>query len=382
MSERTLPHPSAALLIIGSEITEGRIIDRHGSFLATTLSGVGYAISEIVAIPDQQRAIVEALQRLMSGNSVVVATGGLGPTSDDCTLKALHSIEGTVANSRQLKNRVGLAPGVITECRGCWLALLPGPVGELQPMVNEQLLPHLFRVHHIMPPRNRLLSLFGVPESHADRFLQHYVAQHGKTLQWGSRIGDWKNQLILYNGAEYLPQLLSALRHEFGYWRVLEGDADLNREAVQALTAVGWKLVCAESCSAGLLLARIAAVAGASQALWGGAVVYGMAAKQWLGVAKDELEKYGTVSEQSSRALAHQALVQSKGGAQVALAITCVAGPTPDEQGQALGTTWIALEDKKGRHHRQHYRLRGSRESIQRKAVIEALVALLNFLEH
>ena len=253
-------------------------------------------------------------------------------------------------------------------------------------MVQQELIPHLVNMHGVQTAPRLTLNCVGISESRVDQFIHNVASQNMQSLRWSTRIEEWHTEVTLHNApSETLHRCRRALCDEFGVWRVLEGTRDIAEVVVEQLILKNKRVVWAESCTAGLASARIATVPGASHVLWGGSSLYSVSAKEHFGIKTTDIEKYGTVSREVTAAMARAALHNTQrpdGGApDIAVALTCVAGPDLDERGQAAGSCWIALAAHTGDSRTLFRTLRGSRTAIQRRAVTEALVALLYFLE-
>jgi nicotinamide-nucleotide amidase len=311
---------------------------------------------------------------------VVIVTGGLGPTSDDLTreitaevlglelildeaglrsLEAFFAARGrpmVEANRKQamspvgadiLPNPNGTAPGVYVPPRlngrgNCAVFLLPGPPRELYPMFKAEVVPRLRALSGIdAPPLALELKFTGIGESDFhDGIDSQLAAMAGLEYGYCARIGEVDLRLI--GDAETIARGRELAIGAFSRQLVSDDGASLEQVVLRNLEARGWKLAVAESCTGGLICSRLTDVAGASAVLTHGFVTYANEAKvEMLGVSEESLAEYGAVSETVAREMAEGALRVS--GAQVAVAVTGIAGPGGGSEEKPVGTAWIGL---------------------------------------
>jgi len=367
------------ILNTGTELLLGNTLNTHGAWFGRELFKLGLRVGRQVTVPDGD-AIRESLSEAVGRADVVIVTGGLGPTSDDLTreitaevlglelildeaglrsLEAFFAARGrpmVEANRKQamspvgadiLPNPNGTAPGVYVPPRlngrgNCAVFLLPGPPRELYPMFKAEVVPRLRALSGIdAPPLALELKFTGIGESDFhDGIDDQLAAMAGLEYGYCARIGEVDLRLI--GDAETIARGRELAIGAFSRQLVSDDGASLEQVVLRNLEARGWKLAVAESCTGGLICSRLTDVAGASAVLTHGFVTYANEAKvEMLGVSEESLAEYGAVSETVAREMAEGALRVS--GAQVAVAVTGIAGPGGGSEEKPVGTAWIGL---------------------------------------
>lgn len=376
----------------GSELMFGRVLNTHQQWLCRQLTDRGYLVQRQVSIADEGRTIQNAVRDAAGHADLIICTGGLGPTSDDLTRdyiaellgKPLHNdpriaehIEGffkrrnrpmppsTLIQARVpesatvLENRHGTAPGLAMKLepnpyradgKPAWIIMLPGPPRELRPMFVEEVVPFLNREF----PRETLfacrnLRSVGLGESRVEEQIAPALAhltQAGLQIGYCARVGEVDVRLAFEGcGAEETVQEASEIVYEkIGRHIFAENDELMEATLVKLLTERNKTLALAESCTGGFIAHRITNVSGASAVLLAGLVTYSNEAKQqFLGVPAETLAAHGAVSEPTARAMAEGA--RARTGADYAIAVTGIAGPTGGTPEKPVGTVFIALAD-------------------------------------
>ena len=372
---------SAALIVIGSELTRGIIQDRHGQLVSRAMSGLGIHMSQIVEVPDDG-SIASILSAIVRKNDLVVITGGLGPTSDDMTRQciaavassplerneeswnALHERIGEKihgANEKQtmiprsfcrIANANGTADGFYGYTpSGCLIVALPGPPREMQPMFESVVVPLVSRLSGHGEVARREYTSFITAEAKLEELTQ----QVAPDLTWATRFQDYCISLYLSGG-----------------------DEEEKDRAVSELRSL--TLSCAESCTGGLASGMLTSPAGASEYFLGSVVSYSNGVKESvLGVDSSIIAEHGAVSRQCAQAMADGVMALT--GSQCAFSITGVAGPGESER-KKVGTVCFAFA-MKGRRTRSlvlHFSSWG-RESVRRKSVTSAMLLMASFIE-
>ena len=376
---------TAACLAVGSELLGEEKLDRNSLTITRALAGYGIAVTEKRVIGDDVDGIAAAIRDLLAAHDLVVVTGGLGPTADDVTrdavalaldrpishsdeverlIRARYAAHGrptpvyapqmarVVRGGKILPNNRGTAPGMLFELQGRLLAVLPGPPWEMEEMLERDLLPELILWNPGAIRVSRTLMLGGVFESDVEESVRHLYERFGR-----------ENVSIL---ASYgLVRLVLAAEGEEGSARhhldVMErafrdvlGDdvagvdfSDIAEVTIGELRRRGQTLATAESCTGGLVSARLTDVPGASDALVGGVVSYSNEVKEHqLGVPLDVLVDHGAVSEEVARAMA--AGVRQRLGADWGIGITGIAGPTGGTEDKPVGLVHWAVAGPSG----------------------------------
>jgi len=416
------------LLTVGTELLLGFTVDTNAAAAGRALAAAGIRLTRHATVGDDAGAIREAVAAALERTGTVVVTGGLGPTLDDITRDAAAAVFGRAlvrdpalvtameerfarlgrgpmpeANRRQadvphgatvLPNRRGSAPGLwIEDDRGRLAVLLPGVPVEMRGLLEEEVVPRLLerKTHGRADTpghggtgeviRSRTLRTTGVSESAlADKVGDpaRLMGPH-LTLAWlpgpegtDLRLTAWG--LPADDADAALARAAAALRPLLGAACYGEGDADLAALVLAELERRKLHLAVAESCTGGLVGGRITAVPGSSRVFLGGVVSYADEAKlALLGVSADTLAAHGAVSEAVARQMVAGAARIF--GAEVAVAVTGVAGPGGGTVEKPVGTTWIAALAG-GQTRVFHHVMLGEREVVRRRAAQAALDAL------
>lgn len=398
------PHPSASILTVGSELTEGLRIDTNTREIAFALGSAGYRVCEAVSVGDDIDAVASTLERLCARDSLVVVTGGLGPTHDDITREGAsralglglapdaelarwlesaarrhtdaHAAEQVYRQAEVLEGALvlapvtGTAPGQVVSTPAGKLALLPGPPAEMRPMLTrlaEEIAPGPGRagVRHI--------GCTGMTESDAQVLASRALrGRAGIALTVLARPGDVQ-VLLLDEGAgeDALACAASDVAASLGD-RVYAVDGSTLAETVLTLARKrSVTLAVAESCTGGMIAAALTDVAGSSDVFAGGVVSYANSAKTaLLGVSHDALAHHGAVSADVAVKMA--AGVAAALGANAAIAVTGIAGPGGGTQDKPVGLVWFAVASGAGVH-AESRRFPGDRTAIRLRATTHAL---------
>lgn len=378
------------LVTIGDELLLGFTVDTNGAYLARRLAEQGIAVVRRTAVGDTQDAIVTAVREALERTHAVITTGGLGPTSDDLTRDAVADVFGRelvvdeahldwmrerwqkrfgrelpLSNRRQamipsgarkLDNRHGSAPGVFVEDHRGFVVLLPGVPREMRGMTDDTLLP-LLRAMGCGANGECIKSLTLRTTGIAESLLQDQLrdaAVMPSPLSLAYLPGVEGVDLRLTVRAESsmvaqreLSQAAAKIRAAVGDSVYGEDEDDLARVLLDICRTRRLKLAVAESCTGGLLGARLTTIPGASDVFTGGVIAYSNEVKTHeLGVSPELLEAHGAVSEPVVRAMAEG--VRRRFGVDVALAITGVAGPGGGTDEKPVGLVWVcvALPDR------------------------------------
>jgi nicotinamide-nucleotide amidase len=379
----------AGILVTGTEVITATITDRNGPWISQRLASMGVEVAHILVVGDRPDDL-EAGLRFMAGDGcdLIVTSGGLGPTADDLTAEIVarfagvpleldpemeERIAGIIARyARRLgfdpeavreANRkqamvprggkaldpVGTAPGLVVAVEsGPTVIVLPGPPRELHAMWDHAIASEAVEavLARAEPYESRTLRLFGIPESEIAQSLREIEAEtdlSGLEITTCLRRGELEVEIRHHPGAEAAREALVdgiVARHERF---VFSRDGSTIDEQVAELLH-GRRLGLAESCSAGLLAARITDVPGSSDYFAGGVVSYSDESKvELLGVAPELLERHGAVSPEVARAMAQGALARFE--ADVACAITGIAGPGGGTDEKPVGyVCWCVLD--------------------------------------
>ncbi|MDP3851074.1 MAG: competence/damage-inducible protein A [Luteolibacter sp.] len=372
------------ILNTGTELLLGNTVNTHAAWFGRELFKLGLRITRQTTVPDGD-AIREAIREAIRRADVLIVTGGLGPTSDDLTREiaaevlglemimdeaALRSLEEFFAlrgrqmadaNRKQalapvgadvLPNPQGTAPGVYVPPRlngrsNCAVFLLPGPPLELYPMVRHEVLPRLRALSGVEnPPAVLELKFTGIGESDFHQGIDARLEQiPGLEYGYCAHIGEVDLRLI--GDAEAIRQGRAIALEAFQTFLISEDGSLLEAALVRLLSENRKTLATAESCTGGLISNRITDIPGASAVFTHGFVTYANEAKvSLLGVSAADIEAHGAVSETVACQMAAGALHAS--GADIAVAVTGIAGPDGGTPEKPVGTAWIGLASRDG----------------------------------
>jgi nicotinamide-nucleotide amidase len=419
----------AGIVVTGTEVLTGRVVDRNGRWLAEQLRQLGVDVGHLVVVGDRPDDLHQALAFLAgSGVSLIITTGGLGPTADDLTAEVVARFQGrpprldeqlharigeivarlttargwrldpaaTAASVRKqalvpvgatVLAPVGTAPGLVVPAAdgssGPPVVVLPGPPRELQPMWPAAAADPIVQLALAgrQELRQRTIRLWGTPESelaatlreHQDRLagLEISTCLHGGELEIVTRYPP---------SAETNYAELAALIATAYPATMFSADGGTVDELVaQALLAGPRTVATAESCTAGMLAARLTDLAGSSAYVRGGLVVYSNEAKQELaGVPMALIERVGAVSAEVAEALATGA--RDRLAADIGVGITGVAGPGGGTEAKPVGLVHLCVADDR-RSINRRVQLPGSRADVRERATLIAMHLLRELLD-
>jgi nicotinamide-nucleotide amidase len=406
--------PAAEFIAIGSELLEPDRTDGNGAFISLRLGEIGVPLRFRTVVGDRMEDLQEALRTALRRSSLIVATGGLGPTVDDFTREAAAAVLGRPLeedaaivrgleerfrtygqpmppqNRRQamvlrgaevLANPRGTAPGQLIREGDRILVLLPGVPSEMRAMVDRELLPRLPAAGERLV--SRVLRIAGLPESEVDRRLES-VARGAAPAEWTILGSPGLVEIRLRErtpaGAapRHIPRLEEAVASILGPDLFGRDGQTLEEVVGGLLLARGASLAVAESLTGGAVAARIVDVPGASRYFRGGAVCYTDGAKRDLaGVPEGTLRAHGAVSEETARAMAEG--IRSRLGADWGVAATGFAGPEGGGPEKPRGTVIIAAAGP-GVAHAVTRRFPGDRRAVRERTVVSALDLLRRLL--
>jgi nicotinamide-nucleotide amidase len=414
--------PRAAFVVTGSELVRGERSDRNGPFLAREALRLGLEPARISIVGDRPEELEPALVEALRADLCVVS-GGLGPTHDDRTIELLARaaglelvVDGTLEReieevSRRIADRLrrpyadfqagvrkqatlpagatslglaGTAPGVVLELDGTVAVALPGPPAELQRLwaraLETETLGRL--LERARPPGRRVLRFFGASESAVALALAEAGGDgDGVEATVCARDFEVHVDLVVDEGGERRADGLAAgLRERLGAYLFAEDERPAEELVLALCRAGGLSLATAESCTGGLVAARLTSVPGSSDVFRGAVVAYADAVKEAeLGVPREILERHGAVSAETARALALGA--RQRLGVDVAVSITGVAGPGGGTTEKPVGLVYLHAAAP-GAELAADFSLPGDRETVRRRAAVSALHLVRRLLTH
>jgi nicotinamide-nucleotide amidase len=408
-----LTRPRATIVVTGSELVRGEREDRNGPFLAAEALRLGLEPERITIVGDRPADLERALAEALAADLCLVS-GGLGPTHDDRTIELIakaagrelvvdEQLEAEIEGvSRMIAERLdrpyseftvgvrkqatlpegaislglaGTAPGVVLEANGCVVVALPGPPRELRRLWPRALESKpVRRILERAPARARsVLRFFGTPESAVAQALAEAGGDgDGVEATICAREFEIHVDLVVEPGADgRAAALAGSLRDALGQYLFTEDERSIAEIVLDLCRERGLTLVTAESCTGGLVAARLTSIPGSSEVFLGSVVAYTNELKEReLGVGREVLEEHGAVSAEAARAMAHGA--RERLGADVAVAVTGIAGPGGGTEQKPVGLVHLHAVGP-SREKARRIDLPGDREMIRGRATAAAL---------
>ena len=399
------------LISVGTEILMGNILNSNTQYLAEKCALLGLDQYYQVTVGDNYGRMMESVKRALDRSDIVILTGGLGPTEDDMTKEVcaeamgMELVEDSHTRSQLeaffagniykeipdnnwkmamvpqgaivLDNPNGMAPGLILEKNGKTAILLPGPPNELYPLFEGQVFPYLERLQQSVLV-SRMVKICGYGESQVEDKLLDLIddqtnptiATYAKTAEVHIRItaraADYEE------GKALVAPVIREIKSRFGN-AVYTTDEKTSLEMADAalLKEKQLTMAAAESCTGGMVAARMVNVSGVSDVFMQGMVTYSNEAKmRLLGVREETLAAYGAVSEET-------AVQMAEGGAaaaetDVCVSITGIAGPEGGTPEKPVGLVYMAC-CVKGKTVVKRYQFKGNRAKIREQSTVKAL---------
>lgn len=405
---------TAELVAVGSELTSGHVLNTNVCWLSQRLADCGIRTVFHTTVGDEAERMAEALRTATRRADLVIVTGGLGPTRDDFTREVIARAAGkplvrhqpsvediagkfrrfgarlTENNLQQayipegaevIPNRRGTAPGFALRVGGAVVVALPGVPREMKLMFSDWVEPYLRRqglcrgVH-----LTRQLHCFGAGESAIDSRIRHLMApDHNPVVALLAQEGTITVKMTATadtpaEARRLLDETEQEVRGLLGRLVFGRDGEGLEDAVAKLLLAEGKTLAVAESCTGGLVSSLLTRVPGISAAFLMGVVAYANEAKTaLLGVPGGLIEAHGAVSPEVARAMAEG--VRRRAGADLACAVTGIAGPTGGTETKPVGLVWFAVSDEAGTEVFER-RFRGARTEVQLRAAKTVLNAL------
>ncbi len=416
----------AEIIAIGTELLIGGRSDSNSIFLADELGKLSIAVRFKSVVGDETDDIVMAIHTAAKRARVIIMTGGLGPTVDDCTREAVaratghrlnrrkEAMEGMTAqlaqwgrrpNTAQLRqalipsgaavlnNSVGSAPGFCLTWKKALIVSLPGVPREMEAMMLQEVLPLLraAAASSDQPPRapivRQLFHTFGLAEADVDAKLKGLVPK-GSPVDLGLLVSPLGVLVSLTTkGAQsaqgkhhdLLQKLADGVRSRLSEWLFAEGLDTMEEVVGRELAKRGLTIALAESCTGGLIGHRLTQVAGSSAYLDRGAVCYSNRAKtEMLGVPADLITRQGAVSQGVAAAMASG--IRERAKVSVGLSVTGIAGPGGGSETKPVGLVYIGLDGGVGQPITKEFRFHGDRNVIKQRSSQAALDLLRRWL--
>lgn len=409
---------TAEIIAVGTELLLGNIANTNAQVLSQSLSALGINVFWHTVVGDNPTRLRQAVDTARHRADILITTGGLGPTYDDLTKETVCAACGKALvfhpeilsdiadfyeknlhapmpdNNRQqamlpegcvvFDNPVGTAPGCAFEADGVHVLMLPGPPHEMVTMLRRCAEPYLRSLSREIIVSHDIMT-FGLGESYVDQLLHEQMshmenpslATYAKPCE--VRLRATAKAQSAEQAEEMLAPVVDEVKTLLGPYVYGVDVTGLEEVCSALLLERGLTLATAESCTGGLIARRITALPGASRVYRGGVVSYWTEVKAAvLGVPQNLLDQYGAVSEPTARAMAEGA--RRITGADIAVSVTGVAGPDPDERGNPVGLVFIGLATPDGTFCRRTESGRRTRDRIQDLSANHALDMVRRYL--
>ena len=399
------------LISVGTEILMGNIVNSNTQFLAEKCAMLGFDLFFQVTVGDNYDRMMSVVRQALSRSDILILTGGLGPTEDDLTKEVCADAFGMPlvedAHTREhlkeffrnniyrhipdnnwkmatvpqgalvLDNANGMAPGLILEKEGKTAILLPGPPNELYPMFSGQVFPYLQQKQNAVLVSS-MVKICGYGESQVeDMILDLIDAQTNPTIATYAKTAEVHLRITARAGnredAEALiePVLEEISRRFKEKIYTTDEKVSLEMAVVELLKKHKLTMSTAESCTGGMVAAKLVNVSGVSQVFMQGMVTYSNEAKmRLLGVKEETLKAYGAVSGQTAAEMAAGGAAMSR--TDVCVAITGLAGPDGGTDKKPVGLVYMAC-CLKGKVTVREYHFKGNRDKIREQSMMKAL---------
>jgi nicotinamide-nucleotide amidase len=411
---------TAGIVVTGTEVLTGRVSDRNGPWLSERLRELGVDHSYTIVVADRREDMDQALRFLAArGVDVVLTSGGLGPTADDLTAEVVGAFAGRpmvlddaleeriaeilrplmsrwpdldpdairASNRKQavvpegatVLDPVGTAPGLVVPVDGGpTVVVLPGPPRELHAMWPAAVATEAFRaaIGGAVELRQETLRLFGIPESEIAETLRLAEDAHGlEGLEITTCLRRGEVEVVTRfspDAASVYEHFVSTVRERHERTLFSEDGRTVDQQVADMLRSRGWTVATAESCTGGLLAGRLTELAGSSDYVLGGLVVYSNEAKATLaGVDPELIARVGAVSVEVAEALADGA--RARVGADVGVGITGIAGPGGGTAEKPVGLVCFSVAGPDGSRITRSTNLPGGRADIRDRSTTVAM---------
>lgn len=405
---------TAEIICVGTEILLGNIVNTNAAYLSERLAALGISVFFETTVGDNPERVEEVIKTGMKRSNILILSGGLGPTKDDltkeiaakaCGQKLVEDAEAkerltsyftsikrpmTENNLKQamvpedctvLYNGNGTAPGmVINGPEGRKVVLLPGPPSELIPMFHSQVEPILSKLQPGIL-YSKVVKIDCLGESYVETQIMDLIdEQSNPTVAPYAKLGEVHLRVTAKadtedEAKELVMPMVEELKSRFGNKiYTIEEEETLEEVVVKMLEQKKETIAAAESCTGGLLAARLINVPGASNVLNESFITYSNEAKiKYLGVKEETLKEHGAVSEETAREMAEGVLKTS--GADIGVGITGLAGPGGETGTKKPGLVYIGV-CRGGHTEVKKYDLKGNREKIREVSVCRALTMI------
>lgn len=372
----------AYIISIGNELLNGHTVNTNASFIARELQQIGVEVKKIITIADEHQEIIDSIDEAFHIADFAITTGGLGPTTDDITKKAICEYFNTSlifneevwqhiqhifkhrnivlsSNNRSqaevpkdadiLKNNLGTAPGLVIHKDKFFLVSLPGVPFEMQNLIKQEVIPYLLSRTKIQPPFIKTYLFTEISESLLAEKIQQWDADFHKAgfaVAYLPQPGLIKlkltSKLLTENQKQRLDEFENFLQNKLAPYIAADEDIPLAQVIGNLFMKQHKTLATAESCTGGYMAHLITSIPGSSNYFKGSIIAYSNEIKiNLLHVNPDVIEKHGAVSQPVVEQMAKGLLQQMK--TDYAIAISGIAGPDGGSDEKPVGTIWIAI---------------------------------------
>ena len=402
------------LICVGTELLLGNIVNTNAAYLSEKCALLGLSMYHQSVVGDNAERLKESLETALNRSDVVILSGGLGPTQDDLTKETAAEVMGiplkedphsrerieeyfknsqykviTDNNWKQalvpegaivLDNENGTAPGIIMEKNGKSVILLPGPPGELIPMFEGKVYDYLNKLQPEII-YSTMVRICGLGESFVENEIRDLIDnQTNPTIATYAKIGQVDLRVTAKaasekEAAKLAKPMLKELVKRFGdHIYTMDEHKSLEEVIVHFLKERSLALTTAESCTGGMIAARITDVPGASEVFKQGLVTYSNRAKRkLLDVKKTTLKEYGAVSEKTAKEMAKNGAFIT--GSDACVSVTGTAGPTGGTEEKPVGLVYIGC-CYNNKTVVKEFHFKGERQKIREQATANALILL------
>ena len=402
------------LICVGTELLLGNIVNTNAAYLSEKCALLGLSMYHQSVVGDNAERLKESLETALNRSDVVILSGGLGPTQDDLTKETAAEVMGiplkedphsrerieeyfknsqykviTDNNWKQalvpegaivLDNENGTAPGIIMEKNGKSVILLPGPPGELIPMFEGKVYDYLNKLQPEII-YSTMVRICGLGESFVENEIRDLINnQTNPTIATYAKIGQVDLRVTAKaasekEAAKLAKPMLKELVKRFGdHIYTMDEHKSLEEVIVHFLKERSLTLTTAESCTGGMIAARITDVPGASEVFKQGLVTYSNRAKRkLLDVKKTTLKEYGAVSEKTAKEMAKNGAFIT--GSDACVSVTGTAGPTGGTEEKPVGLVYIGC-CYNNKTVVKEFHFKGERQKIREQATANALILL------
>lgn len=398
------------LISVGTEILLGNIVNTNAAFLAEKCAGLGLSCYYQDVVGDNEERLSETIRLALSRADILLLSGGLGPTQDDLTKEVVAKVmekplylheeskiaiqqyferkgmEITDNNWKQamvpegcivVDNPNGTAPGIIMTQEGKHVILMPGPPNEMIPMFETSIMPYLSELQSCVI-YSQTVKICGIGESKAETMVADLIEQQtNPTIATYAKTGEVHLRVTARAEDEkaakkLVKPMVKELKGRFGNnIYTTDSEVTLEKSVVDLLQANGLTACTVESCTGGMLAARLINVPGVSEVFKSGYITYSNKSKRsLLGIKKNILLKHGAVSDKIAREMAKGAVMLAK--TDVSVSTTGIAGPDGGSEEKPVGLVYIAC-NVRGTIEVRECHFSGNRTKIRESTVSAAL---------